>query len=241
MKYGILGDIHGNLEAFEAVISAFQKENVTEHICVGDIVGYGADPNLCIEKLLELNPKFTVAGNHDYAAVDKMGPEFFNSFAKIAILWTKKQLTRKGISFLKKLKLVERTDLFTVVHGTLAEPEKFFYIQTPDDAKLSLGKLRTPVCFFGHSHVPISFLQNVNTLFSFDEKIPLKNYQKALINVGSVGQPRDENPKACYVIYDSEEGTIDIKRVGYDTEKAGQKIISAGLPSILAERITFGR
>src|SRR5262249_26387229 len=143
--------------------------------------------------------------------------------------------------YLAELQLVAEVDGITLVHGTLKYPEMFDYIQTTYDAYLSLQLLRTRVCFVGHSHVPIAFLQTETIVPTYDSEISLRNVTKALINVGSVGQPRDENPKAAYAVYDSEEKKVWIKRIDYDITKAGAKILRAGLPSILAERLKYGR
>ena len=241
MRYGIYSDIHANLEALQAVLETFEKENVDQYICLGDIVGYGANPRECLQLVLEYN-SLVVAGNHDYAIAEKLNIDFFNQFAKEAVLWTRDQLSDKERQFLRNLDLVKKVeDVLTMVHGTLNFPEMFEYIQTSYDAHLTLELLETPICFLGHSHVPVSFFQGTTITFSMDEEISTSKDNKVLVNVGSVGQPRDENPLASCAVYDDEAEKVWIHRVEYDIETAIEKIIRAGLPDILAERLRYGR
>lgn len=241
MRYGIYSDIHANLEALQAVFARLEQEKVDQYICLGDIVGYGANPKECIQMVLE-KKSLVIAGNHDYAVAGKLNLEFFNHFAREAAIWTRKQLNNEEKQFLANLDLVQVVqDVLTIVHGTLNFPEMFDYIQTSYDAHLSLELLETPVCFFGHSHVPVTFLQGPTVSFSMEEEITIEKNRKTLINVGSVGQPRDENPMASCAVYDSELGNVTIHRVEYDIEGAIEKIINAGLPEILGERLRYGR
>ncbi len=241
MRYGIYSDIHANLEALQAVFARLEQEKIDQYICLGDIVGYGANPKECIQMVLD-KKSLVIAGNHDYAVAGKLNLDFFNHFAREAAMWTRKQLTNDEKQFLANLDLVQVIqDILTIVHGTLNFPEMFDYIQTSYDAHLSLELLETPVCFFGHSHVPITFLQGQTVSFSMDEEITIEKNRKTLINVGSVGQPRDENPMASCAIYDAEAGKVSIHRVEYDIEGAIEKIIKAGLPEILGERLRYGR
>ncbi len=240
MRYAVLGDIHANYEALEAVLEKYAQEKIDRYVCVGDVVGYGANPIECIAKLKELNC-VTVAGNHDFAIVDKLNVDFFNSYAREAALWTRKTISKEDHAWLSALKLVEFVDNFTLVHSTLYSPELFEYIQTSYDAHLSFSNMTTPVCFLGHSHVPVVFIQKRMVTFTMETTIKLDMSAKTMCNVGSVGQPRDENPDAAYAIYDTEEKSVWIKRTKYDVEKAARKIIKAGLPEILAERLRYGR
>jgi len=241
MKYGVFGDIHGNLEALKAVVATFKEMGVEKYLCVGDIIGYGANPAECIATVRELGSR-VVAGNHDFATIEKLNIDFFNSYAREAVVWTRKQISEEDRNFLSELKLVETiNEQITIVHGSLNFPEMFDYIQTSYDAHLSLQTLDTQVCFLGHSHVPVSFFQKKTVSYTMDLDFTLEENQKALINVGSVGQPRDENPNACCCVYDSDEKHAQILRIPYDLELAGQKIIKAGLPEILAERLRYGR
>lgn len=240
MRYIVFADIHANLEALEAVLEEAQKHKPDKYICIGDIVGYGADPSACIAKVRELGA-ICVAGNHDFATVDKLNVDFFNSYAREAALWTREHVTSEEKEFLNGLKLVEFCDNFCITHSTLHSPELFEYIQTSYDAHLSFEQMSTPLCFLGHSHVPVTFFQKRLVTFTMETKIKVDSGAKTMVNVGSVGQPRDERPEAAYALYDSEEKVVWVKRVKYDIDKAAKKIINAGLPEILAERLRYGR
>ncbi|MBI4834934.1 MAG: metallophosphoesterase family protein [Planctomycetes bacterium] len=242
MKYAIFSDIHGNLEALEAVMEKLAAEKPDRYICVGDIVGYGADPNECIKKVRAIPGCIIVAGNHDYAAIGTLNNGFFNDFAKSAISWTAKQLNEEEKKFLGGLKLVETLNSISVAHSNLYLPELFEYIQTSYDLQLGFNVMENPVCFIGHSHVPIFFsLQRGSISFNTDPLLKINKSGKFFVNVGSVGQPRDDNPHACYAVYDDTDEAIAIKRVPYDVDKAVSKIRKAGLPEILAERLKYGR
>jgi predicted phosphodiesterase len=241
MKYGILGDIHANLEALEAVLEEMEKQGVEQYISVGDLVGYGANPVECVDFVRQKLKAVVVAGNHDFAAVDKLNIDFFNAYARESALWTRKTLPEDHKQYIRSLKLVEYCDNFTVVHSTLYSPELFEYIQTSYDAHLSFEQQTTPLSFMGHSHVPVNFFKRKNVSFNMDTEVRIDEQTKIMVNVGSIGQPRDENPDAVCVVYDSDEGLIRVTRVRYDVEKAARKIVSSGLPEILAERLKYGR
>jgi predicted phosphodiesterase len=240
MRYAILGDVHGNLEALESVLDAVSREKVDASLAVGDIVGYGADPVECLKRVRAV-AKIIVAGNHDFAAVGKLNIDFFNTYARQSALWTREQLTEPDREFLRNLKLVEFMDTFTITHSSLHYPELFEYIQTSYDAHLSFQQQTTPLCFVGHSHVPVTFVQKKTVSFTMQPVAEVDERYKMMVNVGSIGQPRDENPDAAYAIYDTEAKKVWIKRIKYDVEKAAKKIVAAGLPPILAERLRYGR
>lgn len=241
MRYAIFGDVHGNLEALEAVLAECKKLNIDRYLCLGDIVGYGANPKECLDRILDLGCPI-VAGNHDWAVCGRLSIEFFNTYAKEAVMWTRDQLTQADMDTLYNWELVaEINENITLVHGSLNFPDLFDYIQTSQDARLSLEKLKTKVCFLGHSHVPVTFFSGPMVSYTMSYDIELAGFDKALINVGSVGQPRDENPMSAFGVYDEEKQRAWIKRVPYDIEAAGAKILKAGLPEILAERLKFGR
>ena len=241
MKYGILGDIHANLEALEAVLEDMEKQGVKRYVSVGDLVGYGANPIECVDIVRGRLKAVVTAGNHDFAAVDKLNIDFFNAYARESALWTRKTLPDEHKAYIRSLKLVEYCDNFTVVHSTLYSPELFEYIQTSYDAHLSFEQQTTPLSFMGHSHVPVNFFKRKNVSFNMDTEVKLDENTKIMVNVGSIGQPRDENPDAVCVVYDSAESLIRVTRVRYDVEKAARKIVSSGLPEILAERLKYGR
>jgi len=241
MRYAILSDIHGNLEALEAVLAALAKEKPDDYFCVGDIVGYGADPTKCIKEVKKLKP-VVIGGNHDWAVCGLTELEYFNRFAKKAVLWTKKHLKSDDITYLKSLKLTYQDNDITLVHGTLDYPEEFSYVFDGYAARKNMALMRTQVCFIGHSHVAGTFYDDNGIVnYSAKNKIDVRPGGKYLVNVGSIGQPRDGDPRASFCIYDNEKDTIEIKRVSYDIEKAQKKILKAGLPSILATRLGEGR
>lgn len=240
MKYGILGDIHANLEALEAVLEEMDRQGVQKHVSVGDLVGYGANPCECIKRVRGLGTVVT-AGNHDFAAVDKLNIDFFNTYARESALWTRRTLSEEDKEYIKSLKLVETVENFTVVHSTLYSPELFEYIQTSYDAHLAFEQQQTPVAFMGHSHVPVNFFKRKNVSFNMETEVTVDESLKIMVNVGSVGQPRDENPDPVCCVYDTETGKVRLTRIRYDVEKAAKKIVAAGLPEILAERLKYGR
>lgn len=237
MIYGVIGDIHNNYDALSAVVQALRQEKVDRVLCVGDVVGYAAEPASCIDLVRDLNC-ISVAGNHDYAAVGKFPAEYFHYDARSVIVWTMNKLTHGYLDFLRNMPLVVELDDITIVHGSLNRPEFFDYITTGADAQLSLDLLKTPICFYGHTHIPMCVYRE-NGLVRMDRGTVyhLKNAEKALINVGSVGQSRDWDVRACFAIYDSEEKIVQIKRVKYDIHSAAEKIYKAGLPSSNALRL----
>ncbi|MCD5397871.1 metallophosphatase family protein [candidate division NPL-UPA2 bacterium] len=239
MRYGLFSDIHGNLEALQAVLDALRKEDIDNYICLGDIVGYGANPRECLELIEDLNP-VAIAGNHDYAAVKLTNINYFNSDAKEAILWTQNQLKEKEKKFLNALRLVHNFPDFTIVHATLKAPEEWRYILSTYEAKESFQLLTVPLLFTGHSHVPIVFEGNARYRYDFRKTVNLEEGRKYIINIGSVGQPRDGDPRASFALYDTESRLVEVKRVEYNIPETMKKIIEAGLPRMLAWRLSQG-
>lgn len=237
MRYGILGDIHSNLAALEAVVAALEAARVERYLCLGDLVGYGADAAACVARVRELSP-LIVAGNHDWAVAGRLGLDFFNAPARAAILWTRKVLPREEQEWLGRLELTAVEGDLTLAHGTLNEPAAFDYLQAPYDAYLSFQRLTTPHAFVGHSHIPITFVDGPTITYSVEQQVELAG-RRTISNVGSVGQPRDEDPRAaCGVL---EDGRLTILRVPYDVERTAAAIRAAGLPPLLAERLRLGR
>lgn len=242
MRYCIFSDVHGNWEAFEAVMAAFEKENIDQHIFLGDVVGYGADPHACITGLRLLKPQILTAGNHEWGVLGLLDMEYFNEYAEAAVEWTKNLLSKEELDYLKSFRLFCEAGDLTLVHGSLEQPARFKYILDNNDADLSLRLLRTPLCFIGHTHAAGAyFFENGEVTFTKGPKVRIEADKKYIINAGSVGQPRDGDPKASYVIYDDKEKTAEIKRVSYDIKTAQKKIIKAGLPAWLASRLAEGR
>lgn len=247
MKIGVLADIHGNLEALEAVLAHARKEGVDKYVCLGDVVGYNANPHECVEIVRGLGCLAIVQGNHDYFAGNDEPLYNFNPMASFAVKWTRQNLTDDDRRWLRDLPLtadVLQSDPpihFILVHGTLDNPQGWGYIFDGGSAKASMNFQWPQLCFFGHTHFPVAFEQTMTELIAhFNEQISIEGGNKYLVNTGSVGQPRDRDPRASYGIYNVEEGTIHICKVDYDILSAQKKILKAGLPTRCAERLAFG-
>jgi len=240
MRYAIISDIHSNLEALEAVLETLSKEQIEKFYCIGDIVGYGADPGLCIKRVKEKS-MITVLGNHDAGCTGFTDLSYFNEDARTAVAWTRGMLQDIDLEYLKKLELVIRNSDITLVHGTLVSPKEFDYMFDALQARKSFNEMTTNLLFVGHSHVPGIFEQrNGNVKYFHKDNTKISKKCKYIVNAGSVGQPRDGDNRACYVIYDAQKSEISINRVEYDIEKAQRKILQAGLPSTLAQRLAVG-
>lgn len=242
MRYAVISDIHSNLEALRAVLMDSSSFKVDNFICAGDIVGYAASPKECIAAVRSVCPKILIAGNHDYGVIELLDLEYFNERSRNAVLWTKGVLSQDDLDYLKTFVLLREEAKFTIVHGSLDNPGKFHYIFGRGDAYETVELMKTPVCFVGHSHVAEIFHFRENKMTrSTGPKIKIEYEDKYVINAGSIGQPRDGDPRASYAVYDDEEGTVEIRRVEYDIKAAQRKIMDAGLPLWLASRLAEGR
>lgn len=250
MKYGVISDIHSNLEALESVIKVCKEEGVERYLCVGDIVGYAANPSECLKITLDLGGAI-VAGNHDWGVSGKFSLEYFSPLAKEAVEWTMDRLSRQEIGFVGELPLAHREENFTLVHGTLYNPEDFYYLDDSSKALSTFAVLDSEICFVGHTHRPRIFIEESGHLVLGDlfsswlNGIPLElrtvDSRRYIINIGSVGQPRDGDSRASFVIYDTEQKTVLLKRVPYDFKTTQDKILKAGLPKFLATRLSKGK
>ncbi len=245
MRYLILSDIHANWEALEAVL-ADAEGSFDRVLCCGDIVGYAADPNAVVD-WARTNAHVVIRGNHDKAAAGSEDLEWFNSAAKAATLWTQRSLTPENLEYLRNLpRGPALVDDFQLVHGSPLDEDE--YLVTPRNAAQLAGYLETPVTFFGHTHHQGGFLihrndtRQINTLLPMENSMefPVPQNAAVLINPGSVGQPRDRDPRAAYVLYTPEERLVRYRRVPYDIEAAQRKILAAGLPQQLAFRLATG-
>ncbi|HSH95361.1 MAG TPA: metallophosphoesterase family protein [Roseimicrobium sp.] len=240
MKYAIIADIHGNLEAFQKVLEDAKQQNVTHYACLGDVVGYNANPKECLDIVRKMGMP-CVKGNHDeYCSVD-VPLDGFNQHAAEAVAWTRLQLTEEDRQWLRDLKYLRLVTSFTIVHATLDVPQRWGYVFDKLAAAASFTYQNTSVCFFGHTHVPVAFIRDSMVRGGTYSKFKVEPGRKYFVNVGSVGQPRDGIPKAAYVIYDMTEGTIELRRLDYDMATTQAKIRAAGLPERLAERLAFGK
>jgi predicted phosphodiesterase len=240
MKYAIIADIHGNLEAFQVVLNDINAQNAAHIICLGDVVGYNANPKECLQIVREMNIP-CVKGNHDEYCSSDDALEGFNPNAADAVHWTRQQLSDEERQWLSDLKYTRMIANFSIVHATLDAPQRWGYVFDKLAAAASFPYQTTPVCFFGHTHVPVAFMRDTAVRGGTYSKFKIDPAKKYFINVGAVGQPRDNNPKAAYVIYDVDTGTVELRRLDYDIPAAQKKIRDAGLPERLAERLEFGR
>ncbi|MEM7698717.1 MAG: metallophosphoesterase family protein [Verrucomicrobiota bacterium] len=240
MKYAIFGDIHANLEGFQAVMEDAEGQGAENLICLGDIVGYGADPNECLKIVRSLDCP-VVKGNHDEEATLTTNLDGLNPLAKHAMEWTREQLSEEERGYLEQLKFVRQVKDFTIVHATLDTPGSWTYVTNKFDAMASFSYQFTQLCFYGHTHTPRIYQKgdSVEPLESLH--INLEMGHKYFINVGSAGQPRDGDWRVSYAIYDVENQQVYIRRLEYDIQVAQQKILDAGLPEMLAHRLSLGK
>jgi predicted phosphodiesterase len=240
MRLAIFSDIHSNLEALEAVLADARARECTQFVCLGDVVGYNANPHECVELVREMDCPL-VKGNHDEQASLVESSRDFNEMAEQAIEWTRKNLTEDDKAWLRGLRLQRQVRDFTIVHATLDTPEQWGYVFNNLDAAASFTYQHTTVCFFGHTHVPMAFIRDEGVKRVRIEQLRIEPTKKYFINTGSVGQPRDADWRAAYCIYHIEKNVVEQRRLKYDLAAAQKKIIEAGLPRLLAERLAIGR
>lgn len=242
MRYGIVADIHANLAAFEAVLADMGQ--VDGLWCLGDVVGYGPDPNECVE-LLRRHKHLCVMGNHDAAAIGKLDTSDFNPSARDAAEWTARQLSERSHAYLASLPETVSMEPFTLAHGSPRQPI-WEYITHEGRATPNFQHFNTLGCLVGHTHTPALYVQRAgsrNTLGRVPEpgeKLILRETDRFIANPGGVGQPRDGDPRAAYAIYDSDAETLEWRRVTYPVEVTQRRMRESGLPARLIERIAFG-
>jgi len=237
----VLGDIHANLDAFEAVLADCREQGATEYLCTGDIVGYNACPHECLEIVRGLGCP-VVMGNHDHYVSSNQNLSDFNPHAAAVIQWTRGQLSEEEIAYLNSLPFVATKMGVTLVHATMDSPEAFGYVFDHLQAEAHFTHQVTPLCFHGHTHCPMIYEKQIGAVYRIDaQDFSLPIGRKYFINVGSVGQPRDGDPRAAYALYDPKARKIRFRRVEYDIEAAQAKIREAGLPERLAERLAVGQ
>lgn len=232
MKYAIISDIHSNLEALQKALGIIDEKKVDEIICLGDIVGYGANPNECTELVKERCP-IVVLGNHDAAALDTTIADEFNAVARKAAVWTANTLKQENHDFLSSLPYIHQKESLLFVHSSPHTPEEWEYIINSDDAIDAFRFFTEKICFIGHTHVPGIYSQRGRAkMINSDEQF--------IINVGSIGQPRDGNPMLAFGIFDASMWSYELIRSEYDIQQASEKIFAAGLPEELAYRLMYG-
>ena len=247
MRYLILSDIHANIDALEAVLAAAPPATWDRALVLGDLVGYGAEPNAVIERTLALDPLMVIRGNHDKAASGVEDGSSFNYVARLSAQWTFQALTPEYREYLRTLPQgpVTVDDTVEICHG--APFDEDHYIFDSDDASRALDATSRPLCLFGHTHLPVVFRRHPALFDGFvpegpdDSTLEIVTGMNYLVNVGSVGQPRDGDPRAAFGIYDSDAATLVMRRVNYPVDMAQRRILNAGLPASLANRLAIGR
>ena len=240
MRYALLSDIHGNLEALDAVL-AHAAPKADAVLVLGDVVGYGADPLACLERVAE-RAHAVVAGNHEHGAAGLLDLDWFNDRARLALEWTRSRLDADHLAWLSTRPLVAELDDATLVHASPAQPGEWDYLVSAADGYEVFGAFATRLCFVGHSHR--AGVWSVGSSGRAHEpgarEIELEAGRRYLVNVGSVGQPRDGDPRAAYALWDVAGRHVTIERVPYDVSTTQRKILRSGLPRFLADRLTIG-
>lgn len=242
MKLALISDIHGNLEALTAVLKDINKQQVDKIHCLGDVIGYGSEPAACLQ-LVNKTCDIKLMGNHEYVILGLESPEKYNHVARISAEWTRNRLTDRDFSLISDFEMDHSLNDLYLVHASPFEPERWRYILSPEEAAQAFERLERWLCFHGHSHIPLVFSE-------VNDKPPRKRVghsflpdseNRYLINIGSVGQPRDNDPRACYVTFDMEGGEVTYHRVEYDIETTQNKMAHAQLPEMLIDRLAVGR
>jgi len=245
LRLAVISDIHSNLEALKSVLAHIDQESVDAILNLGDIVGYNASPNEVLE-LLQSRPVWSLAGNHDLALLEVERAEHFNIIAYQALIWAREQVQGQNLEFVRSLPLTREGEGFLACHGTPSSTDAYISFHFQGKRVLTYLKQHSSarVCFFGHTHKRALWYRDVRGKVALREgssgKIDLDPECHYLINPGSVGQPRDGNPEAAYAIFDYQEFSIQFKSVPYDIETAQRRILEAGLPPYLAERLAQG-
>ncbi len=239
MRFAIFGDIHANLEALQAVLADAKENGCTHHVCIGDIVGYNANPHECVQIVRELGCP-VVKGNHDEQAYLGNALDNFNPLAEVAIKWTRDHLDDDDKQWLRGLRLVRQVRDFSVVHATLDTPHQWGYVFNQLDAAASFNYQYTNLCFYGHTHAPRAYVRDETVRAVPLDILHIQPRKKYFVNVGSVGQPRDGDWHASYCIYHADKNYVELRRIEYDIYTAQDKVVDAGLPQRLADRLALG-
>jgi predicted phosphodiesterase len=242
MKTAILSDVHSNLPALEAVLEDIEEQGVKRILCLGDTVGYNAEPGACLARVREVC-EFVVQGNHDMACAGELGADWFNGVARAGIEYSRSHLSEEERRYLRDLPLVRSEDGCSYVHASLDEPAEFRYILSGASAMSHFRRQTAEVAFAGHTHKPLIWLLDEKGrlgLCQTEKKVSVASPGRFLVNVGSVGQNREGRPEACYVVFDPEKREVEFRRISYDVKNAQKKILAAGLPEVLALRLQKG-
>ncbi len=242
MRIAMISDIHGNLEALSAVLSQIEQQKADAVYCLGDVIGYGANPAACLD-LVEKHCDLTLMGNHEYAVSGQLSTESYNDSARISVKWTQANLSPHHMQLIANLPMDHVYQDLYFVHASPCHPEKWHYILDTKQAKMAFEHLKQRLCFCGHSHVPAIFAENPDgpPREKVGHDFVPNEDTRYIINIGSTGQPRDYDPRACFVTYDTDSNDVVYTRVEYDIASAQQKMIDADLPEFLSERLAVGR
>ena len=240
MKLAVISDIHANLEALEAIMRDIELQQADKIVCLGDTIGYGADPIPCLEAV-ETRCETRLMGNHEYAVLGKLPSQQINRTAKIALNWTQNQLQDNVMSRIADLPMTAAMGDLFFVHASPWEPTRWRYVLSPGEAEAAFKNFDQRICFNGHSHLPMIFALADNQIrVKTGHGFQPNEDTRYIVNVGSVGQPRDNDPRACYVVFDTAEDEVIYRRVDYDIAKAQHKMRQAELPAMLIQRLQSG-
>ena len=242
MLYGICSDIHSNATAFKAVLESMRDNGVERKVCLGDIVGYGVDTDECVDLVRE-NMDFCLIGNHDSVAVKNESSEGFNPYAKQAIEWTQKHLSKESVAYIRSLPYIHEENDICFVHASPLSPADWVYVTDLEDALNAFDHFSERYCFVGHTHSPVIIASRPMAIPKIlDEyEYVIANTERLLVNVGSVGQPRDRDPRACWCLLDTETKCVRLIRVDYDIRETQNRMKKQGIPSFLIDRLSVGR
>jgi diadenosine tetraphosphatase ApaH/serine/threonine PP2A family protein phosphatase len=237
----ILGDIHANIDALNVVLDDCRRQGVTDYLCTGDVVGYNAAPGECLQLVRALGCP-VVKGNHDHYVSSEQNLSDFHPNAAAVVEWTREQLTADEMRWLAELPFTDRRMGISVVHATWDGPEAFGYVFDHLQAASNFVRQPTPLCFHGHTHCPMIYEKQMEGVYRIEaQEMTLAVGRKYFINVGSVGQPRDGDPRCAYALYEPATRTVRFRRLDYDIAAAQARIRAAGLPERLAERLALGQ
>jgi len=247
MRYVVLSDIHANLEALDACLAAAKARGFDRALVLGDLVGYGADPNAVVDRIRALDLAAIVRGNHDKVACGLEQAEGFNAVARSAAQWTHDVLSDDQRAWLASLPAgpIEVDDLVEICHGAPFDEDAYIFDEL--DALRGLKVQSRPLCLFGHTHYPATFqlsggaFDSLGLGYAAEAHVTMQEGSKYLINPGAVGQPRDGDPRAAYAIVDVDDQRVELFRVPYAVDVARAKVVKAGLPEVLAQRLGVGR
>lgn len=241
MRIALISDVHGNLEALENVLRDIEKQGAEKIHFLGDAVGYGCNPDECV-KLIDKHCDIKLLGNHDYAAMGLESTEHFNQLAQASMDWTQTRIKDKTIRTLADFEMEASFLDYFLVHSSPSEPDKWHYVLNLDQATHHFESFSQSICFIGHSHSPTCFEMAASGTVRQHSKpvIKCKKEKRYIINIGSVGQPRDNDPRGCYVIIDTDTDTATYRRVEYNIEKTQEKMRKARLPNFLIDRLAAG-